>query len=176
MFKDLDEFLDDGSSGLELPIGGKVYKVPDLDGPTGLWAERLAAALGRDDDDGADALDDGDERILAERMLGSALEEMVSDGVAWPKIRIAGMTAFFYHVDQPEAARRYWEAGGNPEAAGPAQEEGTQPNRASRRASAAAARTTRKRASGSGTKAKASKPSSGKKAGSPGRKSSTSGS
>lgn len=175
MFKDLDEFLDDGSSGLELPIGGKVYKVPDLDGPTGLWAERLAAALGRDDDEGADALDDGDERILAERMLGSALEEMVADGVAWPKIRIAGMTAFFYHVDQPEAARRYWEAGGNPEAAGPAEEE-TQPNRASRRASAAAARTTRKRASGSGTKAKASKPSSGKKAGSPGRKSSTSGS
>lgn len=175
-FKDLDEFLT-GSSGLELPIGGKVYAIPDLDGPTGLWAQRMWEDIGRaraGGDEEAGKFDDADERLLVERMLGSALEEMLGDGVTWTRIQTAGMTAYLYFAVGEEAARKYWEAGGDPEAMSPATE--TPPNRASRRASAAAARTTRKAASGSGTKAKASKPSSGKKAGSPGRKSSTSGS
>ena len=168
-FKELDEFLDDS---LTLPIGGKAYEVPAVPGRDGLWAQKLLAEVERAKDAGqADAgkLDDGDERLLYQRMLGPVFDEMLTDGVSWQRISHAAMTVFFWTTADRDTAEKYWTAGGDPERLGSA----GSPNRASRRASAAAANTTRKRASTSGTKA--AKTSARKKPGSPGKKSSPSG-
>lgn len=149
-FKELDEFLDDS---LPLPIGGKTYAVPAVSGRDGLWAQRVVEEVQRAKEAGeADAgkLDDGDERMLYQRMLGPVFEEMLDDGVTWQRLSHAAMTVFFWTTVSREAAEKYWESGGNPEAPTSA----GSPNRASRRASAAAANKTRSRASSSGTKAR----------------------
>jgi len=152
-FGELNEFLDDS---ITLPVPGKEgtksYVIPSVDGKTGLWAQRLLDEVERARDAGeADAgkLDDGDERLLYERMLGPVLDEMLEDGVKWQKISHAAMTVFFWTTASREKAVQYWRAGGDPERLRSA----GSPNRASRRASAAAARTTRKPGSTSGTKA-----------------------
>lgn len=152
-FRDLDEFFADF---LELPIGGKTYRVPDVPAADGLWAQRIVEEIRkakRAGDADAGKLDDGDERLLYQRMLGPVFDEMMADGVGWSKVTHAGMTAFIWATNDREAAEKYWESGGDPEALGSA---GSTQNRASRRASAAAARTTQKRASTSGTKAPSS--------------------
>ncbi|GAA2298283.1 hypothetical protein GCM10010402_66100 [Actinomadura luteofluorescens] len=149
-FEELEEFIDDT---LPLPIHGKTYVIPAVDGKTGVWAQKILAEIERAKDAGqADAgkLNDGDERILIERMLGPVLDEMVEDEVKWPRISHAGMTVFFWTVVDRAAAAKYWKSGGDPEALGSAAGQ----NRRSRRASEAAERTTRKRASTSGTKAR----------------------
>lgn len=166
-FGELNEFLDDS---ITLPLPGrngktKVYEIPAVDGETGLWAERLFAEIMKAHEGGkpdAGKLDDGDERIFYERMLGDTLGEMIADGVKWPRISHAAMTVYTWTTTNRDTAVKYWDAGGNPESVRPAG------NRASRRASAAAARSTKKRASGSGTKARKT---SAKSKGSPGRKS-----
>ena len=80
-FGELNEFLDDS---ITLPVPGKdgtkSYVIPSVDGKTGLWAQRLLDEVERARDAGeADAgkLDDGDERLLYERMLGPVLDEML---------------------------------------------------------------------------------------------------
>jgi len=153
-FGELDEFVDDS---ITLPVPGKdgtkAYVIPSVDGKTGLWAQRLLEEVERARETGdADAgkLDDGDERLLYERMLGPVLGEMLDDGVRWQKISHAAMTVFFWTTAGRDKAIQYWRAGGDPERLRSAG------NRASRRASEGAARTTRKRASGNGTKARKS--------------------
>ncbi|MBB5853980.1 hypothetical protein ACFQ05_11785 [Amycolatopsis umgeniensis] len=154
-YRDLDELLD---GRLELPIGGTVYAVPPVDAETGLRLQRLhdwmfgvAAAVKAHEDDpdagelsvpepGGELLSDAQEIDMYRKSLGTAYDEMVADGVAWPRFKVAGMTAFLHHTQSPEAAEAYWNTGGRPEASAG--------NRASRRA---AARSTPQRASGSGT-------------------------
>lgn len=177
-YRDLDELLD---GGLELPIGGKVYAVPPVDAETGLRLQRLhdwmfgvAAAVKAHEDDpdagelsvpepGGELLSDAQEIDMYRKSLGTAYDEMLTDGVAWPQFKVAGMTAFLHHTQSPEAAEAYWNAGGLPEASAG--------NRARRRA---AARSTPQRASGSGMSRtrKAAPARSGGKSSSAGRSSS----
>lgn len=162
-FGELSEFLDDS---ITLPVPGKddlskPYVIPSVDGKTGLWAQHLLEEVDRAREAGnpdAGKLNDGDERLLYERMLGPVLDEMLDDGVKWQKISHAAMTVFFWTTAGREKAIQYWRAGGDPERLRSA----GSPNRASRRASEAAARKTRKRASTSGTRASKTK---GKKKG-----------
>lgn len=167
-FGELDDFIDDSITlpGVPGRDGKKDYDVEAVDGADGIWAQRLLAEVERARESGdADAgkLDDGDERLLYQRMLGPVMDQMIADGVKWPRISHAAMTVYFWTTVGRDKAVAYWKSGGDPERLSPAG------NRASRRASAAAERTTRKRASGSGTKAP--KTSARKSKASPGKKS-----
>jgi hypothetical protein len=168
-FKDLREFVD--GRFIDLPIGGTTYRVHDVDAETGVWVQKvmdigLAAYQGKDVD-GA-VLDDDEERDTYERVLGDTYEQMLADGVDWGDIKHVAVTAMIWIAFDADTAERFWETGDKGEAAAP---ETPGPNRASRRASSAAARTTRSRASTNGTRASRSAP---KKA-SPGKRSSSSG-
>lgn len=145
-FKDLGEVLD---PGLPLPINGTTYTVPAVDAETGLRLQRLSdwmfgvavAAHNQTDapEPGQEVLGDAEELDLYRDALGSAYDAMVVDGVSWPQLKVAGMTAFLYWTVGEQQAQQYWESGGNPE----------QPagNRANRRA----ARSTPRQGSASGT-------------------------
>lgn len=152
-FKDLREFTD--GRFIDLPIDGKTYRVHDVDAETGIWVQRvmelgIAASQGQEVD-GA-VLDDDDETEAYERVLGDTYEEMIADRVAWSDIKHCATTAMIWIAFDEDTAQKYWETGKSAapgEAAAPA----AGPNRASRRASSAAARKTRSRASTSGTRA-----------------------
>lgn len=142
-FRDLSEVLD---AGLSLPINGKTYLVPAVDAETGLRLQRLAelaaqtahAVENGEPLDGI-VLDDAHEVDLYRDALGTAYEQMITDRVPWPALKIAGVTAWLDAAVGRETAEAYWHAGGDPERlAG---------NRAKRRA----ARSTRRPASASGT-------------------------
>lgn len=149
-FKDLREFVDKAS--IDLPIDGTVYTVYDVDAETGLWAQSVlevgAAAYNGQDLDGAELLDDDAERGVYQRLLAGTFDQMCADGVAWNDIKHASITALVWITVDEESATRYWESGGTP---GEAQARPA-PNRASRRASAAVVKKTRKPASTSGTR------------------------
>lgn len=150
-FKDLTEFFD---GSLRLPIAGKEYVIPPISADDGIWVTALittaskVAAGGKVDE--ADAkrltLDDGDERELYERVLGTAFEEMRVDGVNWPSISHAGQTAMVFFAQGEDAAEKVWHSLGEAEA----------PNRATRRASKATASSTPRRGSTSGTRSRKS--------------------
>lgn len=149
-FRDLNELLD---GDLQLPIGGRTYTVTAVDGETGLWMERLMStgltvAAGGEPDErlGTQLLGDKDERTLYERALGNVYQAMVDDGVAWTKIKLAGLTVLYWTTMSREVAHAFWSSGGT--------SLGKAPNRAARRASTstAEATTTRTPASGSGTR------------------------
>lgn len=111
-FKDLRDFFD---GSLELPVGGKLYKVPPISAEDGLWAQALMdlavrAATGGDPGDAA-ALDDDDERNLYQRMLGSAYDEMITDGLDWPSLQRCGTTAYLHFTAGEAAALKFWEEG-----------------------------------------------------------------
>ncbi|MEV4806761.1 hypothetical protein AB0K18_42775 [Nonomuraea sp. NPDC049421] len=117
-FKDLDEFFDDG---LALPVGGKTYRIPAPSAEVGLYCQRLAeagvaAANGKDAPEAE--LDDVRELDLYQKVLGPVYDELIADGVSWPKIKHVGITAFMWTAGNDEAAAAYWEKG--PEAAAPA--------------------------------------------------------
>jgi hypothetical protein len=117
-FKDLDDFFNDG---LELPVGGKLYKIPAPDGETGLYCQRLAeagvaAAQGKNVPEAE--LDDVRELDLYKRVLGPVYDELFADGVKWPRIKHVAITTFMWIVGNDEAAVAYWEKG--PEAQAPA--------------------------------------------------------
>lgn len=145
-FKDLDEVF---RNVLPLPIGGKVYEIESPDAETGLFVQRMfavqaKAAAGKVVSDAQLSrleLDDDEETTLYERLLGDALDDMTADGVRWEQVKLAGTAALLWvqGVDM-DTIERFWNAGGRPEAEAP-----------NREAKRAAARSTRRRASGSGT-------------------------
>lgn len=149
-FKDLNEFY---NNCLKLPVGGKVYVIPDVDAKTGLWMTRMfeagvAANAGQTPKD-VPVLDDAEEKSLYERALSVRIyDEMVADGLAWGKLKHCAITATLWHVGNVSAAEKYWEAGADPEA----QREATG-NRASRRASSNGAKSARSQGSPSTTTA-----------------------
>lgn len=174
VFKDLSEFVAEG--GLELPVDGKVYTIPEADAQTFVWAQRqvqiLEASSRGEQVDGAQ-LDDEEEGDFFVRLLGEdAYEQMLADNISSAKLKRVAATVLIWIVADEETAQTVWESGDSPEAVAAALE-AKQPNRAARRASAAAARTTKPRASTTGTRASKSTPS--KPAGSRGRRSSSSG-
>lgn len=148
-FQDLDEFFD---GSLRLPIGGKWYRIPSPDGETGLKIQRYteiatkAAKAAREGKGGEAELDkqlltDQEELDLYPLALGPAFEEMRADGVAWSRIRHAAMTAVVWISFGEDPAAEFWASPGKPK---------PEPNRAQRRATAAANKT-RSQASTSGT-------------------------
>lgn len=142
-FEALDELLDET---LQLPVGGRVYTVPAPSAEVGLrtqaivHAAAVAADGGRADEQ---ILADAAERDLYADVLGSAHAEMVADGVPWPALKHAAITAMVWISQDKSAAERFWNAGGDPSRLAP--------NRAARRSPSGAASSTRSRGSTSGT-------------------------
>jgi len=148
----LDEFIE-----LPVPIGdredGKVktYRIESPSSRDGLQIERItqiAAELvtGGENVD-TELLDDDEERNLFEMLLGAQFQQMVDDGVKWVWLRHAALTCLMWTTSGLTTAERYWASAGDPEKMAR--------NRAERRSkqqdSSAAAKSTRGRASTSGT-------------------------
>lgn len=138
---------------LVLPVDGVEYTIPEPDADTGLRLQAVMStgiAAATQQEPGAkdiELLSDAQEMDLFADALGTAYHEMRAAGVGYATLKHAAMTAFFYWTIGEDAAMAYWESGGKAPAA----------NRATRRAaskpspSTAAARTTKKQASTSGT-------------------------
>lgn len=142
--KALDEFFDDT---LTLPVHGQDFTIPAPSAETGLLCQKLmqagvAAASGQETDlaDLAE-LDDDEETDLYKRCLGPVYDELLAAKVSWPVLKHCGMTAFLWIAVNTDAAMKFWDAGGNPEALAPNREA----------ASKEAASSTRSRGSTSGT-------------------------
>ncbi|ORL06454.1 DUF7426 family protein [Prescottella equi] len=99
---DLAAFMD---PALRLPIGGREYAI-ECSAHQGLHLHRLFSDPGR-------VLNDTAERAEILQMLGGAHQQMVDDGIGWPRIAHAGRTALFWFGISPDAGRRYWESGGD---------------------------------------------------------------
>lgn len=164
---DLAGYLED--DGLELPgipsrahPDGKTYYVASPDAKTGLRLAAMAEAItaaergGNVDQRTRDALelDDDGEKDLYRKVLGDTYDEMVDDGVSWVRIQRLGQYLFLHFAMGEQVAANALKAGVlSGEAQGP--------NRAARRAPKATAKSTRSRASTSGT---TSRPRGSKKA------------
>lgn len=165
-FADLDEFLE---SSLTLPVGGRMYVIESPDAELGLWCQRLYTlalqiqqgetpspipplkALPDDPDQTpitaeSNASVPQDERLFR-RLLGPVWDQLHADRVPWHKIKMVAETAVFWVGAGLELAEAYWNSGGNPEA--------LSPNRKARRSTnTGGANTTKKPASGNGTKSR----------------------
>lgn len=116
-FPDLDEFFDDT---LRLPISGKVYVIQPVDSKTGLNMQRMMtiatqAAVGVDispEQVAALELDDAGEDQLYRLALGDVYDQLVADGVNWPRLKHAGLTAYFFQITGREMAEKVWATGG----------------------------------------------------------------
>lgn len=139
--RDLDDII--GNDLLELPIRGKTYRIPPMGYQDGLRLKMAAEAP-----EGADG--PSNEEMLR-LPLGPVLDEMRADNVPEAWILRAALTATAEAMAGRKVAELTWENGPDPEALAAqvaAMTGGQATNRATRRA---AASTTRKRASGTGT-------------------------
>lgn len=161
-FGELAEYF---SPGLVLTVRGKEYTVPLASAELGLWCRAVASATGEITEASTpeqvkaavakvEALPElGGDLTLAQRMLGTAYDEMAADGVEDAYVEFCAATAYIWVISGEDQAARYWQSGGRPEAPRPA-------NRASRRAASTgakgtgAAAGTRKPASTSGTRSR----------------------
>lgn len=163
-FKDLNELV--GDITLPLPIGGKIYQIPDADGETFLWAQaqvrimQAAVTAPPGEEVPGAQLDDDEEIDFFDRILSAPIyAEMLADGIGATKLKRIAATVLMWIVADEDTALIVWESGDSPEAAAAAlKAKGTPGNRASRRASAAAARTTPTPKRGSGSKVSTSTP------------------
>lgn len=140
---------------LELPIAGKKYRVPEPSVELGM---RLEILLNTEKDQRGKSeryqkvLSDVEERDLYQEILGPVYGQMAGDGVSYPLVKHAAITAWYHFVISPEVAERYWnDAVTRGKAAAPPRSRST-PRGTSR--TTAAANTTRKPASGSGTRSR----------------------
>jgi len=110
-FDDLGDFL---SPTLDLPVGGRIYKVPSPPAKDGLRLQAIfsgayfAVSGEKPERAGATTLDDTDERDLYKVSLGPVHDEMIADGCTWEQVKHAGITAFIWHVAGASAALAYW--------------------------------------------------------------------
>lgn len=123
-FAELDEFWDDT---LDIPIRGKVYKIPSPDAETGLWCQQVFE-MGVRAESGQKVsaaqtkrlrLDDDEERELYDRVLGPVKQEMIDDGLTWARISAVAQTAIIWIATDRTTAERYWNeqvVGGGPKA------------------------------------------------------------
>lgn len=148
-FKTLDEFLGDS---LELPVRCndgelRTFKIPSPPAEDGLKIEKIMTEGLRVAEGGAaldtEVLDDAGELDLYRMALGDAYDEVLAH-LAWPRFRHVAMTAVMWITGGLDLAEQYWNSDGDPKVATAAQ------NRAARRSSAAA-NTTKRPASTSGT-------------------------
>jgi hypothetical protein len=155
---DLDEYF---SPGLTLTVRGQKYVVPLPNAELGLWCQRMARAAGA-----ISAADTEQEMAAAvarvnalpelkgdltlqQRVLGTAYDEMMADDVPHHFVEFCGATAYIWIIGGEEAATRYWQAGGRPEAMRPM-------NRQERRAAAKKATGGSRTAAAGGTRSQAS--------------------
>lgn len=185
----LDGLGDYFSPGLEL--GGvpgadgtlHSYVVPLPTAELGLWCQVLAEASGRinaasSPEEMQEIIDRAeksmpdiavDARTMAQRILGTAYDQMMADGVPHHYIQFCGNTAYAWIVGGEEPAERYWKSGGQlGEARRPANR---QEHRAAGRTSTDAAGATNTPASTSGTRSPSRSSRNGRAKGSPGRRS-----
>lgn len=114
-FKDADELF---QPWLELPIGGKKYRIPAASIETGIYCQGIvklgtAARMGAElspAEISSLKLDDDQERTFNQRLLGTAYEEMLADQVAWEKLCHAAKTAFAWITRDRAAAEAVWNA------------------------------------------------------------------
>lgn len=111
-FEDLAQYV---RPGFELPYDGKTYFIPAPNARDGLWLQALmdgSASLALTRTLGAAQrqvlLDDEQERTVYQLALGAAHDEMVSDGIQWPVLKHAGVTAWMYWTRGEQAAEAYW--------------------------------------------------------------------
>ncbi|MFH8345012.1 hypothetical protein [Streptomyces sp. NPDC018045] len=142
-FKELGELLDET---LAIPIKGTVYTVPAPSAEIGLRVQAITNAAAVAADGGRvdeTILSDAAERDLFRDVLGTAHRQMVADGVPWPALKHAAITAMVWIAQDQDAAEAFWNSGGDPNRLAP--------NRAARRARPGAANSTQSRGSTSGT-------------------------
>jgi hypothetical protein len=149
-FKVLEEFLGDS---LDLPVrclDGEVrtFHIPGPSAEDGLKVEKLMEtglkmAAAPDAEPDTAALDDLAELNLYEAALGDTFGDLRAH-LDWPRFRHVALTAVIWISQGLDAAENFWNSGGDPSQTGPA-------NRAERRASSRAAKSTPSRASRSGT-------------------------
>lgn len=165
-FKDWADL--DGGATLDLPIGGRTYRIPSPPGRVGLRVQAFmetvvdaarAQEAGKAVELDAEALDDAAELDLYRDVLGPACDAMVADGVPWEAMKRAALAAMFWVAFDAETAAAVWE--------------GKAPTAAVRRGRSAAASMTRRPASTSGTSPRPARrrSGSGKARRSPGRNS-----
>jgi hypothetical protein len=155
-FAALDELIDEFIE-LPVPVGEgdnrkiRVYRIDTPSARDGLKIERLTNAAvqlvnGGEDID-VEMLDDDEERELYEMLLGPNFRQMVDDGVQWAWLRHAALTCLMWISSGLDTAENFWKAAGDPERMAPNREA----RRSKQRASSAAAKSTPKRGSTSGT-------------------------
>lgn len=91
-------------SGLDIPIGRKVYHVEEPSAREGL---RLQIMFHNPDT----SLDDLQELREIKRLLGPVWDQMNDDGVGWSKMVHAGRTALFKYGLGDENASIFWHGG-----------------------------------------------------------------
>lgn len=139
------------SGDLILPIAGKKYAVPEFDAELGMRVEViLNAGAGKLSERSKQILDDEAERDLYRDVLGPAFDRMVADGVSWPRLKHAALTAMYHFNVSPTFAEAFWNGG-----PGEGKAVGTGSRPATRRRTAVAS-TTKSRASSSGTRSRRS--------------------
>ncbi|MEV5509051.1 DUF7426 family protein [Streptomyces orinoci] len=142
-FEALGELL---AESLPLPVEGRTYTIAAPSAEVGLRVQALinAAAVaadgGRVDEQ---VLSDAAERDVFRDVLGPAHDQMVSDGVSWPALKHAAITAMVWIAQDKAAAERFWNAAGDPSRLAP--------NRQARRSRSGGANTTKSQGSTSGT-------------------------
>lgn len=100
--QDLADLMD---PALHLPIAGTDYAI-ECTAWQGLHLQRIFS----------DGLSLNDERERAEivQMLGTTYQQMLDDGLSWPKIAVAGRTAIFWFGHSEKLGQAIWEGGGLP--------------------------------------------------------------
>jgi hypothetical protein len=155
-FEALDELLDEYIE-LPVPIGDrddkkrKKYRIESPSGRDGLRIEAITQAavvlVQGGEDINTELLDDDQERDTFKLLLGDTYEVMLKDGVKWVWLRHSALTVLMWVNSGLQTAESYWASAGDPERLAR--------NRAERRSkqqgSSAAAKSTRRRASTSGT-------------------------
>ena len=155
-FEALDELLDEFIE-LPVPTGNrdgkkrKVYRIESPSGRDGLKIEAITQAavalVSGGEDINTELLDDEEERNAFKLLLGDQYEQMLSDGVKWVWLRHAALTVLMWVNSGMQTAEQYWASAGDPERLARNRAE----RRSQQRGSSAAAKSTRQRASMSGT-------------------------
>ena len=150
-FAPLTEFL---AEPLTLPILGREYQIAPADVETGLRLtarfERLKAKADASGDPEEEVADDIEETELFRMALGPVYDQLKADGVPLRMAKFVASTAVIWHVYGPRAAELFWATGGDPKAS-PSTSKTSSTESGETPETRAAARSTRKPASASGT-------------------------
>lgn len=146
--KELNDFL---SPTLIVPAGGKEYRFASVSAQTGLKIQHMMtlgfkAQAGQNiTEKDIELISDDEEIDFFRAVLGDTYDELLEDGISFQGLRQLTSLVTIWTTQSFEAAQQYFLAGGR------APEPNREQRRTATRTSTAAASTTRKRASQSGT-------------------------